>query len=72
LQRRFNADRLLPEHLILAILEEKESVAVKNLQMLNVDIDELKLDIEEYLEKREGPVYLGDILPSLRCKDLLN
>jgi len=62
--KRFNADKLLPEHMVLAILEEKESVAVKNLQSMSVDIEELKLDIEEYLEKREGPVYLGDVMPS--------
>jgi ATP-dependent Clp protease ATP-binding subunit ClpC len=62
--KRFNADRLLPEHIILSILREEEGVAVKTLQSLGVDTAELICDIEEYLEKREGPIYLGDVMPS--------
>jgi ATP-dependent Clp protease ATP-binding subunit ClpC len=62
--KRFNADKLLPEHVVLSILREEEGVAVKTLQSLGVDAQELISDIEEYLEKREGPVYLGDVMPS--------
>jgi ATP-dependent Clp protease ATP-binding subunit ClpC len=62
--KRFNADRLLPEHIVLSILREEEGVAVKTLQSLGVDTAEMIGDIEEYLEKREGPIYLGDVMPS--------
>jgi ATP-dependent Clp protease ATP-binding subunit ClpC len=69
--KRFNADKLLPEHIVLAILKEEESVAVKTLQSLGVDIQELILDIEEYIEKREGPIYLGDVMPSQEVQQMI-
>ena len=62
--KKFNADKLLPEHIVLAILKEKDSVTVKTLQSIGVNIAELTADIEEYMEKREGPIFLGDVMPS--------
>ena len=35
--KRFNADKILPEHVVLAILKEQESVAVKTLQSIGVE-----------------------------------
>ncbi|OHD11328.1 MAG: Clp protease [Spirochaetes bacterium GWD1_27_9] len=62
--KRFNSDRLLPEHIIIAILREEEGVAVKTLSLLGVDTQELITDMSEYLERRDGPIYLGDVMPS--------
>jgi len=62
--KRFNSEKLLQEHIIIAILKEEEGVAVKALQSLGIDIRELIFDIEEYLEKKDGPAYLGDVIPS--------
>lgn len=69
--KRFNADKLLPEHIILAILKEEESVAVKTLQSMGVDIQELIVDIEEYMEKRDGPIFLGDVMPSPEVQKMI-
>ncbi len=69
--RRFNSDKIIPEHVVLAILNEKESVAVKTLSSLGVDIQELIMDIEEYLEKKDGPLYLGEILPTQEVQRMI-
>lgn len=69
--KRFNADKVLPEHVVLAILKEQESVAVKTLQSIGVEISELIIDIEGYLEKREGPIYLGDVMPSYEVQRMI-
>ena len=69
--KRFNADKLMPEHVVLAILREKESVAVKTLQSMGVDINDLVIDIEGYLEKRDGPIYLGDVMPSYEVQRMI-
>ncbi|MCK4796828.1 MAG: ATP-dependent Clp protease ATP-binding subunit [Spirochaetes bacterium] len=69
--KRFNADRLLPEHIILAILKENESVAVKTLQDIGIEISELIIEIEDYMEKRDGPIFLGDVMPSLEAQRMI-
>ncbi|HPY86809.1 MAG TPA: ATP-dependent Clp protease ATP-binding subunit [Spirochaetota bacterium] len=70
--KKFNADKLLPEHIVLAIFREQEGVAVKTLQLLGADIYDLILDIEEYLEKRNGPMYLGDVIPSQEVQRMID
>lgn len=70
--KKFNADKLLPEHIVLAIFREQEGVAVKTLQLLGADIYDLILDIEEYLEKRNGPMYLGDVIPSQEVQKMID
>ncbi len=69
--KKFNADKILPEHVVLAILKEQESVAVKTLQSIGVETSELIIDIEGYLEKRDGPIYLGDVMPSYEVQRMI-
>ena len=70
--KRFNADRLLPEHIALAILREEEGVAVKTLQSLGANPLDLIVDIEKYLEKRDGPMYLGDVVPAPEVQKMID
>ena len=44
--KRCHAEKLLPEHVILALLKDGEGVAVKALQRVKVNIDEMRRDIE--------------------------
>ncbi|MCG8570218.1 MAG: ATP-dependent Clp protease ATP-binding subunit [Spirochaetes bacterium] len=69
--KKYNADKLEPEHVVLAILKDEIGVAVKTLLSLGVDIPELIEDIEEFLVKKESPVYLGDVLPSPQTQKML-
>ena len=50
---RFGASRIGTEHILLAICEEKDSVALKILGMLGVDIDSLAEEIQSGLKLAE-------------------
>ncbi len=69
--KKFNSDRLLPEHVILAILKDDDGAAVKILRNIGVDIFEIVEEIEELLEKRNGPIFLGDLMPSTELQRVL-
>jgi ATP-dependent Clp protease ATP-binding subunit ClpC len=69
--KRFNSDRLLPEHIILAILREEDGVAVKTLQSFGLNIQDVVQDIENFMEKREGPIFLGDVMPAAEVQRMI-
>ena len=69
--KRHNADKLEPEHIVLSILKDEVGVAVKTLLSIGVDIQELIEDLEEFLEKKTGPIFLGDVMPSPKTQRLL-
>src|SRR5690348_5258322 len=43
---------LEPEHLLLALLDQREGIVVSTLQKMNVSLDVLRSDIEKILQKR--------------------
>lgn len=69
--KRCHAQQLLPEHIILALLKDGEGVAVKALQRVKVNIDEMRRDIERSLPMEKGGLILGDIEPSERASEVL-
>ena len=69
--RRFNANRLSNEHIVLAILREKNGVAFKCLQRLGIDIAEMSLGIEKELPINDKRAKTDEIPPSNRVKILL-
>jgi len=69
--RRFNADQLLPEHVVLALLRDGDGVAVKALQRIKVDIIEMQDEIERSLPKKKGGIVIGAVSPSKRGKRML-
>ncbi|RKX74811.1 MAG: ATP-dependent Clp protease ATP-binding subunit [Spirochaetes bacterium] len=69
--KRFHADKLLSEHIILAILREKGGVAYKCLQRLGINNSEMISELEKGLPQRNPNFQLGDIPPSNRVKMLL-
>jgi len=69
--KRFNSDRILPEHLILTILKSKDGIAIKILENLYVQIDQLIEKIENHIEKNEGPIFLGDVALSIETQQIL-
>ncbi len=48
----FNHEKIYPEHLFLALLNDSNSIVVKTFSIYNINIDELKKDIETLLNKR--------------------
>jgi ATP-dependent Clp protease ATP-binding subunit ClpC len=69
--KRFHSDQLQPEHIILAILKDRDSVAVKVLKRIKINIIEMQLEIERNIPKRGGGLILGDVPTSQRGKKIL-
>src|SRR5512140_3600555 len=69
--KRFNSDQLLPEHVVLALLRDGEGMAIKVLQRIKVDLEEMQAEVEQSLPKKKGALSVGTIGPSKRGKKLL-
>jgi len=69
--KKYHADQLLPEHIVIALLKDGEGVAIKALQMLKVNIAEMQLEIEREIPKGKGGLILGDVPPSKRGQHIL-
>jgi len=78
--RRNNADELLPEHVIIALLKEGGGTACKALLFLGVDLREFRQNLEEELPRVRGgspapggtaALLPGDIQPSKRTRQML-
>ncbi len=48
----YNHEKIYPEHLLLALLNDTNSIIVKTLSLYKIKIEELKKDIETLLNKR--------------------
>ncbi len=69
--KRFHADQLLPEHIILAVLKEGEGQALKVLHKTGVDSAKLQIEIEKNIFKNKAGFILGDVPLSKRGKKIL-
>ncbi len=49
---KLNHEKIYPEHLILALLSDTNSIIVKTLTIYKIDIESLKKEIESYLNKK--------------------
>lgn len=50
--KRFHSDQLLPEHIVLAMLKDTESMGFKVLGKMNIDSEELREEIEKNVPKK--------------------
>lgn len=67
-----NSIKIEPEHIILAMLEERECIAYKALSAMSVDIDDMHSEIIDTIKKNEKDVFIpGEIPQSRRTKWLL-
>ncbi len=69
--KRFHADQLLPEHIILALLKEGEGQALKILKKLKIEPVQLQVEIENNIFKNRGGFLLGDVPLSKRGRKVL-
>ncbi|MBN2811629.1 MAG: ATP-dependent Clp protease ATP-binding subunit [Spirochaetales bacterium] len=70
--KRSNADQLLPEHILLALVRAADSTAFSVLQGLKINILALQLQLEQALPARVGTIVFGDIPPSRRLRGMLD
>jgi len=67
---RLGHDYIGPEHYFLGILRKGDGLAVQTLHNLDLDLDELKNEIERALEIGKGPT-VGLVAPNLDAKRVL-
>ena len=69
--KQFNSGKVEPEHVFLGLLRESESVAIKVLQRLNVDVESVRYEVSELLKTEGNTLMLGDLRPSDRVQKIL-
>jgi len=67
---RLAHDYIGPEHYLLGIIRKGDGLAVQTLHTLDIDLDELKNEIERNLEIGKGPS-VGLVAPNLDAKRVL-
>ncbi|HNY15895.1 MAG TPA: ATP-dependent Clp protease ATP-binding subunit [Treponemataceae bacterium] len=70
--KRSNAEQLLPEHVMLALIRSADGVGFAVLQNLKVNLLSLQLQLEQSLPSRTGTIVFGDIPPSRRLRGMLD
>ena len=60
IMQRYQNNQLMPEHFLLAIIEDEKNIGYTILQKLNVDLVNMKKEIEAELEKKPKVAYSTD------------
>ena len=68
---RLNHDVMEPEHILLGLLRDEDSVACKSLVDLGVNLVSLKQEIEKYFKGSSNTLLMGDVPYSTRSKRIL-
>lgn len=69
--RHFNADQLMPEHVLIALLKDGAGIACKALQFLRIDLLEFRHTLENGITRMSGVMVFGDVPPSKRTRTML-
>lgn len=69
--RRLNSDSLGPEHILLALLKDNDSVAARIMKNLGVNFDALKRNIEHSIRKSGTTIILGNVPISARYNRII-
>jgi ATP-dependent Clp protease ATP-binding subunit ClpC len=69
--RRFYAEQLVPEHVIIALLKDGAGLACKALSFLRIDLPEFRQSLEKELPRQIGALVMGDLPPAKRTRTLL-
>ncbi len=70
--KRSNAEQLLPEHVMLALIHSADGMGFSVLQALKINLLSLQLQLEQALPPRAGTIVFGDIPPSRRLRSMLD
>ncbi len=69
--KRFHAEQMLPEHIMIAIIKEGGGLGFKALRKAEIDVVDMLREIEKSIPQKRGGFILGDIPPSPRGKRVL-
>ncbi len=68
---RLNHDYIGPEHYVLGVIRKGDGLAVQTLSNLDVDIEELKMEIEQMVGLGKGAPPLGIYNPTAEAKQII-
>ncbi len=71
ISKKYSTEKIGTEHILLALLEERESVSAKILQSLDADVISLKEDVLGFLRSAERGVSYTDSCPDSSIPNLL-
>jgi len=69
--KRLNSEILEPEHLIIALLKDEESVAARIMKNLGINFSRIIHEIEQSVKKSGSTIILGKISLSIRYKKVI-
>ncbi len=69
--RRMNSDNLGPEHILMALLNDEDSVAARIMKNLGINFERLKKEIEQSVKQSGTTIVLGKIPVSPRYKRII-
>ncbi len=69
--RRLNSDTLGPEHILVALLNDEDSVAARIMKNLGINFERLKKEIEQSVKQNGSTIVLGKIPISPRYKRII-
>jgi ATP-dependent Clp protease ATP-binding subunit ClpC len=70
--RRLCSDSLGPEHIMLALLKDEDSVAARILKMMKVNFDLLRKNIETAIRKSGSTIILGNVPINARFSKIID
>ncbi len=69
--KKLNHDLVLPEHVLLGLLREKDGIASRVFSRLNVDRNKIKLELENSVKKTGSPKFYSTIATSPRVQRVI-
>ncbi len=69
--RRMNSDTLGPEHILVALLNDEDSVAARIMKNIGINFDRIKKEIEQSVKQGGTTIVLGKIPISPRYKRII-
>lgn len=69
--QRFNSEFIGTEHILLGIVQESSGVAAKVIKSLNIDVKQVRKEVESLITKSEVPMSLGQLPLSPRAKRVI-
>lgn len=70
--KRLNYDVVVPEHVLLGILQETDALAAKSLIRLKLDLERIRLDLEANMTRSASTKVFGTVPTSPRIQKLIS
>ena len=70
--KKFGSEKVEPEHVFLGLIKDRDSIAVKVLEKLEVNVEKVRYALENQLKTADTTLRMGEIQPSERVQKILN